>query len=319
MTELKKRKILVTGGAGFIGSNLVEKLLQKKAMVIVFDNLSTGRKENIKNFLNKPNFRFIKGDLRDQKAVERVVKKVDFIFHQAAVPSVARSILDPKTSFDSNVIGTINLFNAAKKYGIKKIVYASSSSIYGLTKTLPKKEEMPPNPISPYALSKYTGEKLSQIFSKIFGLPTVCLRYFNVFGPKQNPHSEYAAVIPKFIFALLNNESPVIYGDGKQTRDFTYVENVVEANLKAFYSKFNKGEIFNIACGQPISLLKFFDKLNEIFSKNIKPRFAKERPGDIRHSFADISKAKKMLDYHPKISFEGGLKKTINWFLENQT
>jgi len=311
-----KETILVTGGAGFIGSNLVEKLLELGAKVIVFDNLSTGRKENIKDFFKNPDFKFIKGDLRNQKEIEKATRGVDYIFHQAAIPSVSRSILDPKSTFESNALGTLNLLNAAKKYKVKKIVYASSSSIYGPNPVLPKQENMPPNPVSPYAVSKFAGEKLCQIFSKIYDLPTICLRYFNIFGPRQNPHSEYAAVIPKFIFAFLNHERPIIYGDGEQTRDFTHVENVVEANLKALHSKFNNGEIFNIACGKKTSILELLAILNRIFSKNLKPYFKEKRPGEIKHSFADISKAKKELEYNPKVSLEKGLKKTIQWFIE---
>lgn len=310
-----RKSILVTGGAGFIGSNLVERLLELEEKVVVFDNLSTGRKENIRVFLKNPNFKFIRGDLRNQKEIERAVRGVDYIFHQAAIPSVNRSVLDPKSTFEANTLGTLNLLIVAKKNKVKKIVYASSSSVYG-PGPLPKKEEMPLNPISPYALSKLTGEKLCQMFSKIYDLPTICLRYFNVFGPRQNPRSEYAAVIPKFIFAFLNHQRPVIYGDGKQTRDFTYAENVIEANLKALDSQFNNGEIFNIACGRETSILELLAILNRIFSKNMKPYFKKKRPGDIKHSFADISKSKKELGYNPKVSLEKGLEKTIQWFIE---
>ncbi|KPJ56665.1 Vi polysaccharide biosynthesis protein VipB/TviC [Parcubacteria bacterium DG_74_2] len=314
MKNFNKGKFLITGGAGFIGSNIVEKLLELGEKVIVFDNLSTGREENLRDFLKNPNFKFIQGDLRKEKEVEEAVREVDYILHQAALPSVGRSILDPKSTFESNVSGTLNLLFAAKKYKVKKIVYASSSSIYGPTKILPKKENMLPSPISPYALSKLTGEKLCQIFSENYSLPTVCLRYFNVFGPRQDPNSEYAAVIPKFVSAFLNDKRPTIYGDGLQSRDFTFVENVVEANLKALYSKFNNGQVFNIACGNQTSLLELLDFLNKIFSKNIEPDFAKERQGDIKHSFADISKAEKGLNYSSRVFFEQGLKTTIDWF-----
>jgi len=268
--------------------------------------------------LNNPNFKFVRGDLRKQKEVENVVRKADYISHQAAIPSVSRSILDPKHTFETNVLGTLNLLLAAKKYKVKKIVYASSSSIYGPTEILPKKEEMPPNPVSPYALSKFTGEKLCQIFSKIYGFPTICLRYFNVFGKKQDADSEYAAVIPKFIEAFLNNQKPVVFGDGKQTRDFTFIENVVEANLKALFSKFKNGEVFNIACGEQTSLLELISILNNIFAKKVKPHFKQKRPGDVKHSLADISKAKNKLGYVPKVSFEEGLRLTINWFAKHE-
>jgi UDP-glucose 4-epimerase len=311
-------KYLVTGGAGFIGSNIVKRLLELGEFVRIIDNFSTGRKENIEEFIGNPNFELIEGDITDLNICQKSIKDMDFVLHQAAIPSVNRSILDPKSTFEANAIGTLNLLIAVKKYKIKKIVYASSSSIYG-PGHVPKKEEMTPNPISPYALSKFTGEKLCQIFSKIYGIPTICLRYFNVFGPRQNPFSEYAAVIPKFISAFLKNKRPVIYGDGKQTRDFTYVENVVEANLKASRSKFRGGEIFNIACGKQISLLDLINILNKYLFKNIKPLFRNERPGDIKHSFADISKAKKILGYTPKISFKDGLKMAIEWFKEYES
>jgi len=311
------KKYLVTGGAGFIGSNIVERLLKMGEGVVVLDNLSTGRKENIKDFLKNPNFEFIQGDLRNQKDIEKAIEGADFILHQAAIPSVTRSILDPKSTFEANAIGTLNLLICAKKYKVKKIVYASSSSIYG-PGPVPKKEEMIPNPISPYALSKFTGERLCQVFSKIYKIPTICLRYFNVFGPRQNPHSEYAAVIPKFIFAFFKNERPIIYGDGRQTRDFTFVENVIEANLIATKSQFNSGEVFNIACSKQTSLLELIDILNRIFPKNIKPIFRTGRPGDIKYSFADNKKAKKGLRWQPKISLEEGLIKTIDWFKKNE-
>jgi len=311
-------KYLVTGGAGFIGSNIAEKLLKNGQKVVVLDDISTGRKQNIKDFFRNPNFKFFQGNLKNQKDVEKAIKGVDFALHQAAIPSVGRSILDPKTTFEANVLGTLNLLIAARKFKIKKIVYASSSSVYGPTEALPKREDMVPNPISPYALSKFTGEKLCQIFSKIYGLPIICLRYFNVFGPRQNPYSEYAAVIPKFIFAFLKNEKPVIYGDGKQSRDFTFVENVVEANLIAAKSKFSSGEVFNIACGKQTSLLELIDILNGIFSKNIKPIFKQERLGDIKHSFADNKKAKKELGWQPKTNLKEGLIKTIEWLKQNE-
>jgi nucleoside-diphosphate-sugar epimerase len=317
MQDYKGTKVLVTGGAGFIGSNIAEKLMKLGAKVIVFDNLSTGRKENIKDFLEKPNFKFIRGDLRNQKEIEDAVSEVEYILHQAAIPSVQRSIEDPKSTFEANVLGTLNLLLAAKKHKVKKIVYASSSSIYG-PGPVPKKEDMVPNPISPYALSKFTGEKLCQIFSQIYNLPTVCLRYFNVFGPRQDPKSEYAAVIPKFILAFLNNEKPVIYGDGLQSRDFTFVENVVMANLKGLGSQSEKGEISNIACGKQTNLLELIDILNKVFSRDIKPDFDKERSGDIKHSFAKISRAQKELNYSPIVFLEEGLERTINWFKENK-
>jgi len=305
-------KYLVTGVAGFIGSNIVKKLLELGQFVRVVDNFSTGKRENIKEFLGNPNFEFIEGDISNIETAKKVVKKMDFILHEAAIPSVPRSINNPFASNKSNIDGTLNVLIAARDEKIKKLVYVASSSIYGDSLKLPKQESDPINPISPYALTKFAGEKYCQLFSKLYGLPTVCLRYFNVFGPKQDPNSQYSAVIPKFIKAVLKNESPTIYGDGNQSRDFTYVDNVVEGNILASQSK-TSGEVINIACGEKTSLNDLLKYINQIIGKNIKPIYDKPSLGDIKNSLADISKAKKMLNYKPKIEIKEGLKKTIEW------
>lgn len=305
------RKILITGGAGFIGSNIVETLLKKGAKVRVLDNFITGRKRNIEPFLNNENFELIEGDLRNYSTVRKSVEGINYILHQGALPSVPRSIKDPITTNNINILGTLNVLEAARKTGVKRLVFASSSSIYGNSEVLPKKEDMSVNPLSPYALSKYTGERYCQLYYRIYGLETICLRYFNVFGPNQDPTSQYAAVIPKFISLIKKDESPVIYGDGLQSRDFTYVENVVEANILACEAKVVAGEVFNIACGNSFSLLQLVNLINKFLGKNIKPQFAEPRPGDVKHSLASIEKAKIKLGYEPKIDFEQGLEKLI--------
>ena len=300
---------LVTGGAGFIGSNIVEELVKRSEKVRVLDNFSTGKRENILLFLDK--IELIEGDIRSYHIVREAVDGVDFVLHQAALPSVPRSIKDPITTNEVNVGGTLNISNAALDAKVKRVVYASSSSIYGNSEVLPKREDMTTNPLSPYAVSKLAGEKYCQVFSQVYGLETVCLRYFNVFGPRQDPNSQYSAVIPKFITAMKKGAQPTIYGDGKQSRDFTFVANVVEANLLACQANCAGGEIFNIACGKRHSLLKLVGKLNEIFESDIEPIFAEHRKGEVRHSMADIEKAKKMLGYNPSISFEEGLRKIV--------
>ncbi len=307
-------KCIVTGGAGFIGSNLVKRLLSDKASVKVIDNLSTGKKDNLTSVLRDINF--IEADIRERERLENEFKGYDFIFHQAALPSVARSVASPYDSFDSNVMGTLNVLNAALKNNVKRVVFASSSSIYGNSPKLPKSEEDPVNPLSPYAVSKYAGEKLTIQYYQLFGLETVALRYFNVFGPSQDPESQYAAVIPRFITAILNSKVPVIYGDGKQSRDFTFIENVIEANLKAMSSANAVGEIFNIACNERCSLIDIVNYLSEISGKKFTPSFEEERKGDVKHSLASISKAETILSYKPKVYFKEGLERTYKWFKE---
>jgi nucleoside-diphosphate-sugar epimerase len=306
-------KYLVTGGAGFIGSNIVKKILENGDWVRAVDNLSTGRKENIQEFLGNPHFEFVEGDITDPATAQKVVEGIDVVLHQAAVPSVPRSIENPLVSNNANINGTLNMLVAARDAKVKRFVYASSSSVYGDNPALPKKEDFPIMPISPYALTKYAGERYAQIFWRIYGLNTVCLRYFNVFGPKQNPLSQYAAVIPKFITALLANQSPVIFGDGQQSRDFTFVDNVVAANLLAAKSKEGAGEVFNIACNQETSLNQLVSFLQEIIGSNVASEYKEFRPGDVMHSRADISKAQTMLGYNPVVSIQEGLQKTVEY------
>jgi len=311
-------KYLVTGGAGFIGSNIVKKLLENGELVRVVDNFSTGKKENIEEFLDNPNFELIEGDLTNLDVCRKSVEGVDFVLHQAAIPSVQRSVDDPLKSNNANINGTLNMLIASRDAKIKRFVYAASSSAYGDNPQLPKKEDMPVMPISPYALTKYVGERYCQIFWNIYGLPTICLRYFNVFGPKQYPKSQYAAVIPNFISAFLRNESPVIYGTGEQSRDFTFVENVVEANISAVNCKKGNGEVLNIACGGETSLNELVDYLKEITGKNIEADRRKERQGDVLHSKADILKSGEIIGYSPKIQLKEGLKKTFDWYKDEK-
>lgn len=306
-------KYLVTGGTGFIGSNIVKKLLEFGHFVRVVDNFSTGRKENIQEFLENDRFGLIEGDINNLETVRLAIKDIDFILHQAAIPSVARSINDPVATHNANSTGTLNVLLAARDNKVKKVVYVSSSSIYGDSPKLPKEESFFPNPISPYALTKYVGEKYCGLFYKIYGLPTISLRYFNVFEPNQDPNSEYSVAIPKFIKAILNHKAPIIYGDGEQSRDFTYVENVVEANILAVHSRVN-GEVINIACGERYSLNQIISLINKILGKNIKPIYQSPRLGDIKHSLTNITKASTLLGYKPIISLMRGLEKTIEYY-----
>jgi nucleoside-diphosphate-sugar epimerase len=307
-------KYLITGGAGFIGSNIVKKVLDNGDFVRVVDNFSTGRRENIAEFLENQNFELIESDLTNLETAKKAVRGMDFVLHQAAVPSVPRSIEDPITSNSANIDATLNLLVAARDEKVKKVVYASSSSVYGDNPDLPKMEDFPVRPISPYALTKYAGERYCQIFWNIYGLPTTCLRYFNVFGPKQNPFSQYSAVIPKFIDCFLQNESPVILGTGEQSRDFTFVDNVVAANLLAAKSEKGNGEVFNIACNERTSLNELVGLLSKISGKDINPEYKDARAGDVLHSQADISKIGEFLGFKPIIKFEEGLKKTFDWY-----
>lgn len=305
-------KYLVTGGGGFIGSNIVGELLQREEEVRILDNFSTGRRENIAEFSGK--IEVIEGDVRDLKTVEEAVNGVDFVFHQAALPSVQRSILNPLTTNEVNITGTLNLLLASKETKVRRFVYASSSSVYGNSADLPKSEDMSPHPLSPYAISKLAGERYCQAFYDIYGLETICLRYFNVFGPKQDPFSEYSAVIPKFIKALAQKRRPDIYGDGEQTRDFTYVHNVVMANLLASSAEGVAGEVINIACGERFSLNQMLKYLQGVFNLDIDPVYSDPRPGEVRDSLAGVTKARKLLGYEPQTSFFEGLNKTVQWF-----
>jgi len=306
---------LVTGGAGFIGSNIVEELIKRGESVRVIDNFMTGSKENLKPFLEK--IELIEGDIRSKEDMAKSLKDVDYVIHQAALRSVPKSVDDPFLSNDINVNGTLNVLFESKKAGIKRVVYASTSSAYGNSKKFPQKEDMVPKPISPYGVSKLAGENYCNAFSATFGLETVALRYFNVFGPRQNPESKYSACIPALLSRMLNDKSPIVEWDGKQSRDFTYVYNVVEANLKAAVAENISGKVFNIACGGSISILEIVTQLNNILGKNLKPEYAPKRQGDVKTSYADISKMKKLLGLSPSVQFEEGLKRTVKWFREN--
>lgn len=307
-------RCLLTGGAGFIGSNLAEALVKEGYEVIIVDNFSTGKRENISSLLNYLELK--EGDIRDKDFVEKVTKGVDFILHQAAIPSVIRSLKEPDYITQVNLIGTLNLLLMALKNKVKLFLHASSSSVYGESDVLPKHEEMPTNPLSFYGLSKLAAENYCKLFHSIHNLKTIILRYFNVFGKNQDANSPYAAVIPKFIGALLENKKVVIYGDGEQTRDFTHIDNVVAANLAVLknYEAIRGGEVFNIAAGEPNSVNKLFNTLKELLNVEVKEEHAPPRIGDIRHSWADITKAKKTFGYTPKVTFKEGLKLTINYF-----
>jgi nucleoside-diphosphate-sugar epimerase len=307
---------LVTGGAGFIGSHLVNRLVQNGHKVRVLDNLFTGRIENLEAL--KGSIDFIQGDIRDMEHLNRAMSGIDMVFHQAALPSVPRSIEEPRACHESNITGTLNVLLAASQAGVKRVIYAGSSSAYGDTPVLPKKEDMTPCPLSPYALAKLTGEYYCQVFSSVYSLETITLRYFNVFGPRQNPESQYAAVIPKFIQAVLEDETPVVFGDGEQTRDFTYVGNVAAANILAAQADKTAGEVVNVATHSQVSLNQLLTSLEELTSRSIQPRYDPPRPGDVRHSFADITRAQAFLGYEPTIGFEEGLRLTMAWMEEIQ-
>lgn len=305
-------KTVVTGGAGFIGSNLVGVLLEEEHEVIVIDDLSTGKRENLKNLLDRKSIAFIQGSITDLNFLTEFFKDVECVFHQAAIPSVQRSVEDPQATNEANVNGTLNVLIAARDCGVEKVIYASSSSVYGDTPTLPKREDMEPNPKSPYAVSKLAGEYYCRVFSEVYGLKTVCLRYFNVYGPQQDPHSEYAAVIPRFIKRVLEHKSPIIYGDGTQTRDFTFVKDVAHANLRAMEQDIEG--VFNIACGEQISVNELALTLMELVGVELEVVYEVPRPGDIKDSLADISLAKEKLKYRPAYSLAEGLEVTVRWF-----
>jgi UDP-N-acetylglucosamine 4-epimerase len=314
----KDSLFLVTGGAGFIGSNLCEVLLNKGYKVRCLDDLSNGKQSNVDLFTNDPNYTFIKGDIRDLETCMKACDGVDHVLHQAAWGSVPRSVEMPLLYEEINIRGTLNMMEAARQKGVKKFVYASSSSVYGDEPNLPKQEGREGNLLSPYAITKMVDEEYGKIYSTLYGLETYGLRYFNVFGKRQDPNGAYAAVIPKFIKQLLNGERPIINGDGKQSRDFTYIENVIEANLKACKApKEAAGEAYNIAYGGREYLIDVYYSLCKALGKNIEPIFGPERKGDIKHSNADISKAQKMLEYDPDWSFEKGIEAAIEWYKES--
>ena len=305
---------LVTGGAGFIGSNIVEELLARGHRVAVFDNFATGRRENLTPFL--PDIELIEADLRDVDAVQRACRGRDFVLHQAALGSVPRSVADPVTSHEVNITGTLNVLMAAREAGVKRVVVASSSSVYGDTPTLPKVETMAVLPMSPYAVTKLATEKYCAAFFKVYGLETVALRYFNIYGPRQDPNGQYAAVIPRFIAALMNGQQPVIYGDGLQSRDFTFVSLAVAANLLACEAPGVAGEFYNVACGGQYSLLDVLGEINKQLGTEIQPRHEPARRGDVKHSRADISKLQSAMNYQPTVSLQAGMERTVAHFVQ---
>ena len=303
---------LVTGGAGFIGSHLVEELVKRGEQVRVLDNFSTGKRENLSDLLE--NIELVEGDIRSYHIVREVVQGVDFVLHQGALPSVPRSINDPITTNEVNVGGTLNILDAARDAGVKRVVYASSSSVYGANKALPKREDMIPQPISPYAVAKLTGEKYCHVFSRTYGLETVALRYFNVFGPRQDPKSQYSAVIPRFVVGMMEGQELTIHGDGTQSRDFTYVSNVVEANLLAVHAEGVSGEVFNLACGASMSLNEVVEQIAQTLDCQKNIVYGPPRSGDVARSQADISRASKYLGYEPLVEAREGLERVVLWF-----
>jgi UDP-glucose 4-epimerase len=305
-------RYLVTGGGGFIGSNLVHHLLALGEEVRVIDNFATGREQNLRGTEGKIDL--IRASVTDPEACAAAVKGVDYVLHQAAIPSVPRSVEDPISSDFANVHGTVVLLDACRRAKVKRVVFAASSSAYGETPTLPKVETMMPSPLSPYAASKLACEAYLQVFTHSYGLETVALRYFNVFGPRQDPTSQYAAVIPRFVEAYIAGKPATIFGDGEQSRDFCFIENAIEANLKASTAKGASGKVFNIACGERTTLNQVIDILGEIFGKRITPNYEPVRPGDVKHSLADITQARSVLGYAGEISFKHGLSKTVDWF-----
>jgi len=309
------KNFLVTGGAGFIGSNICRKLISQGSFVRVIDNLLTGKKSNLSDIIDK--IEFIEADMGDENVARKALKDIDVVLHQGAVPSVPKSIDNPAATHKHCVDATFTLLLAARDAGIKRFVYAASSSAYGDTPTLPKTETMLTKPLSPYAAAKLAGEYYCSVFCRSFGLETVSLRYFNVFGPYQDPTSQYAAAIPAFVTSILKDEPPTIYGDGEQSRDFTYIDNVVEANLLAARTEQTAGEVINIACGQRVTVNEIIHMINEFVGKKVKPIYTDPRPGDVKHSLADISLAEKLIGYKPKVSFQEGLRLAIDWYRDN--
>jgi UDP-glucose 4-epimerase len=305
-------KYIVTGGAGFIGSHIVEELVNAGHDVVIVDNLFSGKMENIAPFLARENVRFVKGSITDLPLLQKSFAGADGIFHEGAIASVPRSIANPVATNEANVTGTLNVLVAARDCGVRKVLFASSSSVYGNTPTLPKQEDMCPHPLSPYAVSKLTGEQYLRIFSEVYGLKTVSLRYFNVFGPRQDPNSQYAAVIPNFITRILNHESPVIYGDGGQTRDFSYVKDVVQANIRAMES--DAQGVFNVAYCQRIDLKELAATIMELTGITVPLTFDPPRAGDVRDSLADIARARQAFGYAPEYTVRSGLEETIAWY-----
>jgi nucleoside-diphosphate-sugar epimerase len=308
-------RYLITGGAGFIGSHLVKHVLGIGGIVRIVDNLSTGSTERLNQV--RDSVQLLTGDLADSSVAAEAVKDMDYVLHQAAVPSVQRSVVDPISTNRSNITATLNLLENSRKAGVRRFVYAASSSAYGDTEVLPKKEEMPANPLSPYALQKWVGERYCKLYHELYGLETVSLRYFNVFGPGQDPYSEYSAVIPKFITKLLAKEAITVYGDGEQSRDFTYIDNVVDANLLALRAPNAPGEVCNIGCGQRVTLIELIRILEELLGVQAHVIYAAAKPGDVRHSLADITKAARVLGYVPKTEIEEGLRRTMEAYVKS--
>lgn len=309
------KRILVTGGGGFIGSHLVKRLVGLGHQVAILDNFSTGRRSNLEALASE--VEIIEGDIQSYERAFHAVRGCEVVFHEAALPSVPRSVQDPLTSTASNVIGTLNVLLAARDAEVRRVIYASSSSVYGSNPTLPKSEDMTTLPISPYAVAKLAGEGYCRSFGVVYGLEAVAIRYFNVFGPRQDPRSMYAAVIPNFISALMAGDSPTIFGDGEQSRDFTYVDNVIDANLLAMDADSVAGHVYNIACGESATLNELMASLNEIIGTSIKPVYRSPRSGDVKHSLADISRARADLDYKPTVSFREGLERTVEAIRED--
>jgi nucleoside-diphosphate-sugar epimerase len=309
-------RYLVTGGAGFIGSNIAEELVARGEEVVVFDNLSTGNEENIAHI--RKDIKFLKGDIRNASEVRKALDGVDYVLHQAALASVPRSIDDPLLVNEVNVGGTLTVLDESRHASVKCVVYAASSSAYGDSEVLPKTEEMLPVPLSPYGVSKLAGEYYCYVYSKVYGLPTVSIRYFNVFGPRQDPASQYAAVIPIFISHLLKGKSPTIFGDGEQSRDFTYVGNIVNANIIAAQSDRTAGQVINVACGGRFTLNELYAMLCEMIGVSIDPIYADPRQGDVKHSHADISMAEELLGYSVDTDFREGLKRTVEWYRQSE-
>jgi len=315
MTNHRSERFLVTGGAGFIGSNICRRLVAEGCFVRVVDNLLTGKRDNLTEVWDK--IEFVEADMGVPEVARSVVQGIDVILHEGALPSVPRSVDDPAATHQHCVDATFTLLLAARDARVKRFVYAASSAAYGDTPTLPKVETMAPNPLSPYAVGKLVGEYYCAVFSKVFGLETIALRYFNVFGPQQDPASQYAAAIPAFVTAILRDQPPTIYGDGEQSRDFTYVDNVVQANLLAARAKETHGEVVNIACGEAVTVNAIIGMINRLLGKNVKPIYAPARPGDVKHSLADITAARKLIGFKPVMLFREGLEKSIDWYRRN--
>ncbi len=308
-------RFLITGGAGFIGSNIADRLLAQGHFVRVIDNFLTGKREHLSKALGFDRFELLEGDIRNLDIVRMACEGIDFVLHEAAIPSVPRSIDDPITTNEVNINGTLNVLKASYENKVRRMVYAASSSAYGDTVVLPKKEDMTPSPLSPYAVSKLAGEYYCKVFTNVYGLETVSLRYFNIFGPRQDPNSTYAAVLPRFITALLKGESPIVYGDGEQSRDFTYIENVIQANINACYAPTAAaGRVLNIACGTRFTLNTVLKLLEKILNKKANQKYMPPKKGDVKHSQADITNASKYINYEIEVDFEAGLKKTVDYF-----